>query len=105
MRCDVRNNMKCNLPQSDRGWSAYFPQVQAACATRHDHARGAHLSVIALSLALLFCGAGVHAAELPAITNVDWQPFTAQIKRIVEATDYLGSPFTAPEKDEISRLF
>jgi hypothetical protein len=53
---------------------------------------------------LLFANARIHAAELPLVTNVDWQPFTAQIKRVIEATDSLGSPFTSTEKDEISRL-
>src|SRR3954468_24474185 len=47
-----------------------------------------------LALALLLPCTACLAAELPLVTNVDWQPFTAQIKRVIEATDSLGSPFT-----------
>jgi hypothetical protein len=38
------------------------------------------------------------AAELPPVRNVEWQPFAAQVKRLIEATDYLGSPFTSEDK-------
>src|SRR4051812_16643580 len=53
---------------------------------------------------LLLCTTASPAAELPLVTNVDWQPFTAQIKRVIEAPDSLGSPFPPTKKDEISRL-
>src|SRR5438105_10214620 len=38
------------------------------------------------------------AAPLPVIKDVEWQPFAAQIRRLIEATDYLGAPFNAKEK-------
>jgi hypothetical protein len=53
---------------------------------------------------LALAGTLGRSAELPLVTNVDWQPFTAEVKRLVEATDYLGSPFSAQEKEEIARL-
>ncbi len=49
---------------------------------------------------LLFTGLLSAAAPLPVV-NVEWQPFAAQVRRLVEATDYLGSPFSAAEKKQI----
>src|SRR5207248_4299748 len=43
-------------------------------------------------------------ADLPIITNVDFQPFSAQIKRLIEATDLLGVSFSPKEKNEITTL-
>jgi hypothetical protein len=43
----------------------------------------------------------VVSAELPVITGVAWQPLRAQIRRLIEATDYLGVPFSAAEKNAI----
>ncbi len=39
----------------------------------------------------------VPGAALPIEKNVDWQPFAAQVNRLIEAQDYLGSPFSAEE--------
>jgi hypothetical protein len=41
------------------------------------------------------------AAALPIERDVEWQPFVAQVKRLIEATDYLGSPFSSEEKKAI----
>ena len=38
---------------------------------------------------------------MPVIKKVEWQPFSAQVRRVIEALDYLGSPFTALEKRDI----
>ena len=38
-----------------------------------------------------------HAA-LPIVDEVEWQPFVAQVRRLIEATDYLGAPFSAADK-------
>jgi hypothetical protein len=40
-------------------------------------------------------------ATLPVEKDVEWQPFAAQVNRLIEATDYLGSPFSAEEKKAI----
>src|SRR5439155_1971833 len=45
-----------------------------------------------------FCG------DLATVNNVDWQPLAAQVTRLVEATDYLGSPLSAQEKTSIRTL-
>jgi len=41
------------------------------------------------------------AADLPIEKDVEWQPFAAQVGRLIEAADYLGSPFIAGEKEAI----
>src|SRR2546426_10740691 len=41
------------------------------------------------------------AAPLPVIKEIEWQPFAAQVKRLIEATDYLGLPFSAQEKKSL----
>ncbi|NOS72208.1 MAG: CehA/McbA family metallohydrolase [Verrucomicrobia bacterium] len=50
---------------------------------------------------MVVAACSVSAAPLPIEKNVDWQPFTAQVRRLIEATDYLGSPFSASEKKDI----
>ena len=47
---------------------------------------------------LILTARALLAAPLPIEKNVEWQPFAAQINRLLEATDYLGSPFSAAEK-------
>lgn len=41
------------------------------------------------------------AVPLTIVTNVEPQPFTAQVKRLIEATDYLGVPFEAADKKKL----
>ena len=36
--------------------------------------------------------------ELPIITNVDWQPLAAQVRRLIESSEYLGTPFAEADK-------
>ncbi len=50
---------------------------------------------------IFFVSKGSFAASLPIKENVDWQPLAAQVSRLIEATDYLGSPFSADEKHAI----
>ncbi|MEO6183920.1 MAG: hypothetical protein ABIP71_12615, partial [Verrucomicrobiota bacterium] len=64
-----------------------------------------------------FCGSGkaglilfvftaqvLLAAPLPIEKSVEWQPFAAQVNRLTEAKDYLGSPFSADEKKAMAAL-
>ena len=37
-------------------------------------------------------------AALPLVRDVEWQPLAAQVTRLIEANDYLGSPFSAADK-------
>jgi hypothetical protein len=45
-----------------------------------------------------FAGAG---ADLPPVTDVDWQPLAAGLRRLVEALDHLGAPLDAPEQQAL----
>ena len=49
--------------------------------------------VLLIAIALPICTAG-----LPVVAGVEWQPFSAQIWRLIEATESLGSPFSAADK-------
>ncbi len=42
------------------------------------------------------------AAPLPVVTGVELQPFAAQVRRLIEATDYLGAPFSEAEKQALA---
>lgn len=44
-------------------------------------------------LLVLFCAITAHAANIPIVDNVEPQPLIAQVRRIGEAMDTLGSPF------------
>ena len=53
-----------------------------------------------LTLLLTLSGS---AQQLPQVAQVELQPLTAQVKRLIEATDYLGAPFTAADKQTLER--
>jgi hypothetical protein len=41
------------------------------------------------------------AAVLPVVRNIEFQPLAAQVKRVLEALDYIGSPYTGIERQAI----
>ena len=53
---------------------------------------------MAISILVIFASRALLAAPLPIEKGVEWQPFAAQVNRLIEATDYLGSPFAPDEK-------
>ena len=53
-------------------------------------------SLLALSFVTAFSFNAL--AALPIVSEVEWQPFVAQVRRVIEATDYLGAPFSAVDK-------
>lgn len=57
----------------------------------------------------LICALGlipaVHADELPKVTGVPFQAFSAQVKRVVEALDYLGQPLADAEKARLEQAY
>ena len=64
---------------------------------------------IAVAGLALLCSLSIRAAEsklplLPAVTNVDWQPLAAQVKRVVEAMEYQGGPLPADEKRALDQI-
>src|SRR5512145_3400970 len=42
-------------------------------------------------------------AALPIVDNVELQPLASQAKRIIEASDYLGSPLTKEDRAAIEK--
>ncbi|HKQ38239.1 MAG TPA: CehA/McbA family metallohydrolase [Verrucomicrobiae bacterium] len=58
-----------------------------------------------LKLCALLCLAppALFAAALPLVENVEFQPLAAQAKRILEASDYLGSPISKDDRRAIER--
>ena len=52
-----------------------------------------------LATACLFA----QAEQLPTVRSVESQPLASQVKRLVEAMDYIGSPLSADKKRELLR--
>jgi uncharacterized protein (UPF0548 family) len=66
-----------------------------------------HLFLASLAL-LSFEVPSARAAEpaaLPIVQNIDLQPLTAQVRRLMDAAEFLGSPFTAAEKRKLEAAF
>lgn len=59
--------------------------------------------VVAIILGLLASGSAIRADELPIVAGVEFQPLSAQARRVVQALDLLGRPLSAEEKDRIDR--
>jgi hypothetical protein len=59
------------------------------------------MAALALLLLNLTTAPGLQAAVLPVVRQIEWQPFSAQVKRVLEALDYLGSPYTGIERQAI----
>lgn len=68
---------------------------------RHSSSVVAHFVTLGLA-ALLAVNWAQAAAPLPLVKDVERQPFQAAVKRLLEATDYLGSPLDAVEKKAIA---
>ncbi len=58
-------------------------------------------AAMASLMILLITPCQLSAAPLPLVKEVEWQPFAAQVTRLIEATDYLGSPLSAKEKKAV----
>ncbi len=68
---------------------------------RPNHLCAGILASLALFLVHLHTTPSLHAASLPIVKEVEWQPFAAQVRRVIDTLDYLGSPFTALERRDI----
>jgi hypothetical protein len=58
------------------------------------------LRLLALS-AFLCCGAVAENSPLPLVKGVEIQPLAAQVKRVIESLDYLGSPLSLAERQSL----
>ena len=64
------------------------------------------------TISAFFCGSllllsfPVRSAEtaLPTVHNVEWQPFVAQVKRVIEAMDYQGAPLSDPDRRALETI-
>src|SRR5712675_1833788 len=55
--------------------------------------------------AVLPCHCSIRAAPAaPLVRGVEWQPLAAQVERVFEALDYLGSPVSPEIKTEFEQL-
>src|SRR5207247_10162059 len=45
------------------------------------------------------------APRLPIVRNAELQPLVAQVRRVIEATDYLGSPLSPADKKRLEAAF
>ena len=61
------------------------------------------LSLISITLVLALVSQSFAAPETPKVENVEVQPLAAQVKRLVEAMDYLGEPFSPADKQALER--
>jgi len=64
---------------------------------------GQHLLLVSTAFILLLISASSVAAEMRGVEGVEVQPLVAQVKRVVEAMEYLGEPFSAAEKQTLER--
>jgi hypothetical protein len=56
------------------------------------------------SIVMLFVlAASIHAQQMVKVTQVEIQPLTAQVKRLIETLDYLGAPISAADKQTLER--
>src|SRR6266567_2768110 len=55
-------------------------------------------TITALLLILLGAATPLPAAPLPIVKGFEWQPFAAQVQRLIEAADFFGSPFSPDEQ-------
>src|SRR5439155_9906114 len=63
------------------------------------------LSSTLISVALLLCPLTTQAAPAaPLVKGVEWQPLAAQIERLFEAMDYLGSPVSPEIKTAFEKI-
>lgn len=50
---------------------------------------------------LLLISKSAWTQTLPVVHEIEPQPFVAQVRRLIEAVDYLGSPFSAADKNSL----
>ena len=54
-----------------------------------------------VTLALIGSTTLLSATPLTIVKDIEPQPFTAQVKRLIEATDYVGVPFADKDKKKL----
>src|SRR3989454_6342003 len=64
-----------------------------------------HLSLFCAISSPLCSAFAADSPTLPIVKNVELQPLVAQVRRVIEATDYLGSPLSAADKKTLEAAF
>jgi len=59
--------------------------------------------VVAVLILGFLAGGSPRADELPIVTDVEFQPLVAQVRRVIQALDLLGRPLSAEEKARIDQ--
>ncbi|MBI4325177.1 MAG: CehA/McbA family metallohydrolase [Chloroflexi bacterium] len=60
--------------------------------------------LLAIGLGLMVTSLAAEGPALPIIKNVEWQPLAAQVRRLIEAMEYLGVPFRAQDQKALTDL-
>jgi hypothetical protein len=64
------------------------------------HRRNLSGAALAMACAFIF-SQQLRAATLPVVTGVEWQPLEAQVRRVVEAAQFIGEPFSSEQSAAI----
>jgi len=64
-----------------------------------------HLSLFCAISSSLCSAIAAESLTLPIVKNVELQPLVAQVRRVLEATDYLGSPLSAADRKTLEAAF
>src|SRR5439155_21309645 len=60
------------------------------------------IAAMRVPLTLLLCAvAALHAEPAPLVADVDLQPLAAQARRVIEAAEFLGEPFSAEQREAV----
>ena len=64
-----------------------------------------HLSLFCAISSSLCSAFAADSPTLPIVKNVELQPLVAQVRRVMEAVDYLGSPLSAADRKTLEAAF
>src|SRR2546425_2896809 len=64
-----------------------------------------HLSLFCAITSSLCSAFAADSPTLPIVKNVELQPLVAQVRRVIEASDYLGSPLSTADRKTLEAAF
>jgi hypothetical protein len=65
--------------------------------------RSSWLCTLAAGIGLVAAGSSGRADDLPLVSDVEFQPFSAQAKRVMETLELLGQPLSGGEKSRLEQ--
>src|SRR5882724_8604417 len=84
--------------------NGYINSLNQHMKTQSPYRTGRRLAAV-FNLILCFCRPSIQAAPAaPLVKGVEWQPLAAQVERLFEAMDYLGSPVAGEIKTAFDEL-